>query len=47
MFNSLEEKIEEVEGAVPSKTSQLLRYLGCAVLAAIVLGGLYMAIRLL
>ena len=47
MFNSLEEKIEEVEGTVPSKASQLLRYLGCAALAALVIGGLYMAIRLL
>jgi len=47
MFNSLEEKIEEAEGTVPSKASQLLRYLTCAVLAALILGALYMAIRLL
>jgi len=47
MFDSLEEKIEEVDGAVPSRASQLLRYLGCAVLAAVVIGGLYLAIRLL
>lgn len=47
MFNSLEEKIEEAEGAVPSKARQLLRYVGSAALAAIILGALYMAIRLL
>lgn len=47
MFNSLEEKIQEDEGVAPSRTRQLLRYLGCAALAALILGGLYMAIRLL
>jgi len=47
MFNSLEEEIEEVEGTVPSKGSRLLRYVVCVALAAIILGALYMAIRLL
>lgn len=47
MFNSLEEEIEEVEGTVPSRAGQLLRYVGCVVLAALILGALYMAIRLL
>jgi len=47
MFNSLEEKIEEVEGGAPSNARQLVRYVGCVVLAALVLGALYMAIRLL
>jgi len=47
MFNSLEEKIEEVEGTVPSNTRQLLRYVVCVALAALILGALYMAIRLL
>jgi hypothetical protein len=47
MFNSLEEKIEEVEGGAPSNARQLLRYVECVVLAALILGALYMAIRLL
>ena len=47
MFNSLEEKIEEVEGTVPSSARQLLRYVVCVALAALILGALYMAIRLL
>jgi len=47
MFNSLEEEIEEVEGSVPSRGGQLLRYVVCVALAAIILGGLYMAIRFL
>jgi len=47
MFNSLEEKIEEVDGSAPSNARQLLRYAGCVVLAALILGTLYMAIRLL
>jgi len=47
MFNSLEEKIEEVAGTVPSNARQLLRYVVCVVFAALVLGALYMAIRLL
>jgi hypothetical protein len=47
MFNSLEEKIEEVEGSAPSNARQLLRYVVCVALAALILGALYMAIRLL
>ena len=47
MFNSLEEKIEETEGSAPSSAKQLLRYLACVALAALILGALYMAIRLL
>jgi len=47
MFNSLEEKIEEAEGTAPSSARQLLRCVGCAALAALILGALYMAIRLL
>lgn len=47
MFNSLEEQIEEVEGTVPSSARQLLRYAVCVALAALILGALYMAIRLL
>jgi len=47
MFNSLEEKIEEAEGTVPSNARQLLRYVVCVALAALILGALYMAIRLL
>lgn len=47
MFNTLEEKIEEAEGTAPSKARQFLCYVGSAVLAALILGGLYMAIRLL
>jgi hypothetical protein len=46
MFNSLEEKIEEAEGAAPSNVRQLLRHGGCVVLAALILGALYLAIRL-
>jgi len=47
MFNSLEEKIEESEGSVPSSTGRLLRYAGFLILAAVIFGALYMAIRLL
>ena len=47
MFNSLEEKIEEAEGTGPSNARQLLRYIGFVLLAAVIFGGLYMAIRLL
>ena len=47
MFNSLEEEIEEVEGSALSQGRQLLRYVVCVALAAIILGGLYMAIRFL
>jgi len=47
MFNSLEEKIEEVEGAAPSNARQVLRYVVCVALAAVILGALYMAIRFL
>jgi len=47
MFNSLEEKIEEAEGSAPSNARQLLRYVVAVVLAAFIIGALYMAIRLL
>ncbi len=47
MFNSLEEKIEEAEGSVPSNARQVLRYVGGVVLAGLILGALYLAIRLL
>jgi hypothetical protein len=47
MFNSLEEKIEEAEGAAPSNARQLLCYVGFVLLAAVIFGALYMAIRLL
>jgi len=47
MFNTLEEKIEEAEGTAPSKTKQFLCYFGSALAAALILCGLYMAIRLL
>ena len=47
MFNSLEEKIEEAEGTAPSSAKQILRYVGFVVVAAIIFGALYMAIRLL
>ena len=47
MFNSLEEQIEEAEGRPQSNARQLLRYFGFVLLAAVIFGGLYMAIRLL
>jgi hypothetical protein len=47
MFNSLEEKIEEAEGTAASSARQLLRYVVGGALAALILGALYMAIRLL
>jgi hypothetical protein len=47
MFNSLEENIEEAEGSVPSNARQLARYAGGIVLAALILGALYLAIRLM
>jgi len=46
MFNSLEEKIQEDEG-VTTSSAQVLRYVLCAALAAVILSGLYLAIRLL
>ena len=47
MFNTLEEQIEEAEGRASSSSSHVLRYVLGVALAAVILGGLYMAIRLL
>lgn len=46
MFNTLEEQIEEAQGAAPSPGARALRYVGLSVLSLIVFAALYLAIRL-
>ncbi len=45
MFETLEEQIQEVEGAAPSRAQRALRYLVLLIISLVVFGGLYFAIR--
>jgi hypothetical protein len=47
MFETLEEQIQEVEGAAPTRGKRILKYLALLVISLVVFGGLYFAIRLL
>jgi len=44
MFDSLGEQIERTEGGRPTTSEQLVRFVGIAILSAVVFGGLYLVI---
>jgi hypothetical protein len=45
MFQTLDEQIQEVEGAAPTRGQRALKYLVLLVISLVVFGGLYFAIR--
>jgi len=47
MFESLDQQIQEAEGTPPTITQRILRYLGVFAVTVVVLGALYMGIRLM